>query len=779
MKRFLYFILIAAACLSCSKGPAETGFYKAEGGKIMLGGTPQYFIGTNMWYAAKLAVEDPERLDAELDYLNSLGVRNLRVLAVEPEWDAYGILLDKLKERGMCAVLFLNNAWGWSKGYSDYVKEAEGGEVRRGTPEASFVTNERAQALNHEYIKEIVGRFKDHPAIFSWQLCNEPRPFGRNPEVQEAFVKYIHSTAALIKSIDSNHMVSTGSEGLMGCDNDFRLCRSINDCPDIDYMTIHIWPFNWGWAHRDSVKEDVEASIKNIRSYIMQHQRIASGLGKPMVIEEFGYPRDGFEFSKGTPTEGRDKVYDYVFGQVVASAESAGTLAGCNFWAWGGFAEQSEDHVYWKEGDDYCGDPFQEQQGLNSVFTVDESTLAIIRNTTEKLDGMVFADAPVEEGWLFADGAEKSLKVNYSSRNKIRNVSLTLLKDVGLMDEHPDTVAVLTAKPDRKGHAAFDLSAVAPGFYKACVQGAQPFFIGIDPEEIVSPQDKQPDFDEFWDRTLAELATVDPEYTLTLLPENSNELRNVYKVEFKSLGGVPMGGYYCEPVKEGKYPSKIEYMGYGAEPFIFDPSSEPETIQFLVSVRGQGIFLGTTPRNWDQQGIEDKETYYYRGAYADVVRAIDFIASREKCDPDRIYAQGESQGGAFTWIAAALDSRIAAAAPAVPFLGDFPDYAKIVSWPMQEILAAGRAKGMQDDEIYRMLSYFDTKNFTDRIKCPIYMSFGLQDPTCPPHTEFAAFNNVKTEKNYFCVPTCGHSMWREDSWTEERMEWFAGLMGAK
>ena len=381
---------------------------------------------------------------------------------------------------------------------------------------------------------------------------------------------------------------------------------------------------------------------------------------------------------------------------------------------------------------------------------------------------------PVEHNWLWLGDTPYVLHAEVTNATlEEDDIPLKVLRDIGLTTT-PVTTLETTAHVhfvNGKATASFDISSLEPGFYQVSVGNGKPFNIGIRPEEIISPTDKQPDFDTFWDNTLKELADVEPEYQLTLLPEHSNAQRRMYRVECKSLGGVLMGGYYCEPVAEGKYPAKIEYMGYGAEPYFFDPSAEPETIQFLVSVRGQGIFLGSTPRNWDVQGLASKETYYYRGAFADVVRAIDFVASRSKCDPDRIFAQGESQGGAFTWIAASLDSRIAAAAPAVPFLGDFPHYAQIVNWPMGEILEAARNQGIPEDELYKTLSYFDVKNFTDRITCPIYMSFGLQDPTCPPHTEFAAYNQVKSAKNYFCVPLCGHAMWQEPSWAKERAHW--------
>ena len=185
-------------------------------------------------------------------------------------------------------------------------------------------------------------------------------------------------------------------------------------------------------------------------------------------------------------------------------------------------------------------------------------------------------------------------------------------------------------------------------------------------------------------------------------------------------------------------------------------------------MRDQGIFKGDQDR-WIDRGLASRDSFYYRGAFCDVKRAVDFAASLDKADPDRMVAMGESQGGAFTFIAAALDPRIKAAAPAVPFLGDYPDYAKIVWWPVHEVFETADAQGIDRSELFRMLSYFDVKNFASRIECPVYMSFGLQDPVCPPHTNFSIYNNLGTSnKRFFCVPTCGHAMWQEPSWAEAR-----------
>ena len=101
-------------------------------------------------------------------------------------------------------------------------------------------------------------------------------------------------------------------------------------------------------------------------------------------MEEFGYPRDGFSFSPKSTTRARDGYYKYVFSLVADNAEQGGDFAGCNFWGWGGFAKPK--HEQWQVGDDYTGDPAQEQQGLNSVFSSDKSTLKVVRGQVERMN---------------------------------------------------------------------------------------------------------------------------------------------------------------------------------------------------------------------------------------------------------------------------------------------------------------------------------------------------------------------------------------------------------
>lgn len=426
-KQFLLLTVLLFLLGACAPKPAEHSFIKVNAdGQFVRDGKPYYFVGANFWYGAILGSEgeggNRERLHKELDFLKSIGINNLRVLVgadgengiktrVEPSLQvAPGVyndtilagldyFMNELRERDMTAVLYLNNSWEWSGGYSVYLQWSGHGDAVvpavDGWPAymeyvKQFPQSDSAKALFANHVNYIVSRtnrynqikYVDDPTIMSWQIGNEPRAF--SDENKEPFARWMADVAAQIKSLDPNHMVSSGSEGSWGCEMDMNLFEKIHADPNINYLNIHIWPYNWSWVKADSLKELLPCAKENTKKYIDDHMVIARKYSKPIVLEEFVFPRDGFSFSKEAPTTARDEYYRYVFDLIRQDRESGGLFAGCNFWAWGGFAGQNPDHVFWEKGDDYTGDPAQEQQGLNSVFATD-STIEIIKAENRKL----------------------------------------------------------------------------------------------------------------------------------------------------------------------------------------------------------------------------------------------------------------------------------------------------------------------------------------------------------------------------------------------------------
>ena len=445
MKKLIFSLLtaMAAVCACSVHVDVAPEFVKVVNGQFVRGEDTLSFVGTNFWYGPLIASEgrggNRDRLHKELDALKSIGVTNLRILVGSdgPEGIAYKVepvlqlepgvyndtvlrgldyLLAQMAERDMHAVLYFNNSWEWSGGYGQYLEWAGNGKALLPNVDgyenyvdhvSRFVKDEKAKEFYYNHVRNIVTRtntvtgkpYIEDPTIFSWQIGNEPRAFARDSVTKAAFAEWMCASASLIKSLDPNHMVSTGSEGLYGCEVDMDLFEQIHAHKDFDYLNVHIWPLVWRWVTKDTFADSVCVANRMTEKYLTAHFPVAERLGKPIVLEEFGYPRDGgkaFEgeaekfwdgvsLSKDSSTAARDAYYSYVFDRLVKARENGEPLAGVNFWGWGGFASQSEVNEFWRPGDDYCGDPAQEPQGLFSVYATDESTVELIRQTNETL----------------------------------------------------------------------------------------------------------------------------------------------------------------------------------------------------------------------------------------------------------------------------------------------------------------------------------------------------------------------------------------------------------
>ncbi|RYY63299.1 MAG: beta-mannosidase, partial [Chitinophagaceae bacterium] len=222
-------------------------------------------------------------------------------------------------------------------------------------------------------------RYADDPTIMTWELANEPRPM--RPSSNEAYVQWCRETAAFIKARAPRQLVTLGHEGYIGT-QDTALYETVHRDRNVDYLTIHIWPKNWGWFRPDSMQQDHQQVIEKTMAYLDVHREIATRLRKPLVLEEFGLPRDGQSFDPASGTRQRDQYFGLLLDQWLQSVVSGGPIAGVNFWAFGGSARPIPGQVFWKPGDDYMGDPPMEEQGLNTVFDSDSSTWKRIRNVT-------------------------------------------------------------------------------------------------------------------------------------------------------------------------------------------------------------------------------------------------------------------------------------------------------------------------------------------------------------------------------------------------------------
>ena len=408
----------------------------------------------------------------------------------------------------------------------------------------------------------------------------------------------------------------------------------------------------------------------------------------------------------------------------------------------------------------------------------------------------------VVDNWVF--DSKPTITIHVENPNAVAvdaAITVMVTKDVkGSVETIEQTVSV-------PANTAQDITItttedLAPGFYRAnCIvnnKSARAFNFGINPAAIVSEPDKQPDFDEYWAAAKAQLAAIDMNPQLTELEKKSTDKRKIYLVELQSVPDSPDGdpvivrGYYAEPQDGQKHPVIMHFYGYDTQGATSWPpcpgGNDSEYAEFFFSIRGQMLNnRGASHRypdgkedfkniygDWFAYNFGVKDGYYYRGAFMDCVQAVRFMATRESSDMTQLFAEGSSQGGALSYAVAALsDYPFTAIAPCVAFLGDFPDYFKIVTWPAET--AKANKGSMTNEEMYAFLSYFDTKNLATRISASVIACSGLQDVTCPSHTNLAPFNNLSTEdKVMYYYPEMGHEI--PAGWNKKIMDFFRERM---
>ena len=425
MKKILLFLFSTFILSNFS----AQNFIKVNNNHFIKNGKPYYFIGTNYWYGGMLASKNGnrERLKKELDELKSLGITNLRVMAsaeggdqdytvipaTQPTQGKYNqdllegldFFLNELKKRDMDAILYLTNNWEWSGGMAKYLEWNGYGKV----PNPNLKPNTWPQFMSYtaqfhqcepcknsflEHIKFMLNRknsvngipYKQDKTIMAWEVANEPRIW--NVENEKAFTNWLNEVASTIKSIDKNHLLTTGSEGKAGSNDDIAAFERTHNNPNIDYLTMHIWPKNWGWYNINDEKNSTEVAIKKTNEYIDEHIKVAQNLKKPLVLEEFGFPREKESLNKKASVKNRDHYFEFVFEKMKTSIKAGLPFSALNFWGYGGLGKNNPENGKWNLGDDYTTDPPQEPQGLNSVFSTDKTTLELIKKYNNQLKNL-------------------------------------------------------------------------------------------------------------------------------------------------------------------------------------------------------------------------------------------------------------------------------------------------------------------------------------------------------------------------------------------------------
>ncbi|KAJ6104000.1 hypothetical protein N7523_010320 [Penicillium sp. IBT 18751x] len=284
-----------------SAGATSTAFSTTHGLNFTIDGETSYYAGSNSYWIGFLT--DDDDVDLVLDHMNESGLRILRVWGFNDVNSVpsagtvyYQLLADgtatintganglqrldyvvaSAEKRNVKLIINFVNNWSDYGGMAAYVTAFGGSQT-------SWYTNTAAQSAYRKYIAAVVSRYIDSPAVFAWELANEPRCNGCDTSVIYNWVK---STSAYIKSLDSKHMVCIGDEGFgLDVESDgsypYTVSEGLNFTMNlaidtIDFGTLHLYPDSWGttdaWGN----------------GWIKAHGAACAAAGKPCLLEEYG-----------------------------------------------------------------------------------------------------------------------------------------------------------------------------------------------------------------------------------------------------------------------------------------------------------------------------------------------------------------------------------------------------------------------------------------------------------------------------------------------------------
>ncbi|KAG8870292.1 hypothetical protein FRB97_000177, partial [Tulasnella sp. 331] len=91
--------------------------------------------------------------------------------------------------------------------------------IHPGAAHDTFYTDPKIIAAYKKYLSFVVPAFKNHPALFSWELANDLRCQGASGTTTSStcntvtITTWVKEIAAFVKSLDPNHLVGAGDSG--------------------------------------------------------------------------------------------------------------------------------------------------------------------------------------------------------------------------------------------------------------------------------------------------------------------------------------------------------------------------------------------------------------------------------------------------------------------------------------------------------------------------------------------------------------------------------------
>ncbi len=281
------------------------------------------------------------------------------------------------------------------------------------------------------------------------------------------------------------------------------------------------------------------------------------------------------------------------------------------------------------------------------------------------------------------------------------------------------------------------------------------------------------DLDEFWDRSLDEMRSLDPQ--VELVPaEFQTPYAECFHLYFTGVGGARIHAQLLRPrdAPAEPHPAVLMFHGYSGSAGDWSQKLGYVALGYTVAAldcRGQGGLsedkggvVGWTLRGHIVRGLDGPpDNLLFRHIFLDTAQLARIVMDMPDVDENRVGATGGSQGGGLTLACAALEPRVKLAAPVYPFLCDYKRVWEIdldvdAYAELRDYFRRFDPCHEREDEIFEKLGYIDVQYLCPRIRARVMLGMGLMDQICPPSTQFAAYNKIRSPKSLVIYPDFGH-----------------------
>jgi len=289
------------------------------------------------------------------------------------------------------------------------------------------------------------------------------------------------------------------------------------------------------------------------------------------------------------------------------------------------------------------------------------------------------------------------------------------------------------------------------------------FGVAYDPGKIVAGSERPADFDAFWDTAVKKLDTEVPaDPRVERMAKWCNDKHECFKVSFATFDGMRVYGFLSVPAGKGPFPVEVNVPGAGPgvvgpssgmadRGFIhlvmnvhpFEPAADAEAQKKLYADQDKRLNEQFGVPRYCQSGAVKRETYFYYRIILGINRAVNWLAARPDVDKKRFSYSGTSQGGGFGFIMCGLNKNFTKGVINVPAMTDLLGFQKgrDSGWPK----LIENMKAEDKEAATKVAPYFDGAHFAARINCPVRVSVGFIDETCPPAAVYSGYNAVRVK----------------------------------